>query len=624
MAPPSPADRRARRSPEEARAHILDAAEEALARLGPDAAGLKEVAAAAGVSHALVTHYFGRYEALVEAVVERALARTRARVTETMEAALRRRSPAQVVDAIFEGFRAGNTARLVSWALLRAPSERHEASPRRVQGLKAMADVVERLFAAPRETIEFAVMTAAAAGLGYVVGGAAYEEALGHAPSREREERYARFLGDLLHARLERPEREDGGSAQAIRLPPRDDEAIAAVDREVIERLLRAASSARDLDVPLRIVAEWLDAEGLAPGRANLAIVTHHPSLAGIGYAWTRAVRDVAKHERPWGFLDSAEHLASPLHVVMTTRAPLRLRLSQGEGLDRFAIARDFLAAGATDYLALPLPSSRGDVHVFSVWTDRAGGFTAKDVVRIASVAVPLATIVDLFESRRLARTIVETYLGPRTGPRVLEGKMQRGASERLKAAVWFSDVRSFTDATERYGDEAMVGALDRWFELAISAVHAHGGEVLKLMGDAVLAVFPVAGGDWQQATESALTAGVALHEAEEAHALHSNLPLRSVIALHAGEVLYGNVGSARRLDFTVIGTTVNAAARLSGLCRTLGEPILVSDAFAARNARAFAPLGKQSLRGLRDPMGVFAPRAPTESRPTSRRRDDA
>lgn len=337
-------------------------------------------------------------------------------------------------------------------------------------------------------------------------------------------------------------------------------------------------------------------------------MLTVHPALAGRGWAWTRTSSEVVYHERAAGFLDTREHRESPLHTVMTTREPLRLLLHAGEGIDRFDIVSTFVRAGATDYLAVPISSARGDIHALAVWTDRSGGWTDAQVGLLRALVPVIAMSIERFEGHRLAEMIATTYLGRRTGLRVLAGQIHRGTNERIRAAVWFSDVRSFTDLTRRYGDEAIVRALDGWLEMSVDAVDRHRGEVLKFMGDALLAIFPIEGDDWRTAVDHALDAAAELHEGERRRARDTNVPMYSGVALHTGEVIYGNIGAPTRLDFTVIGSAVNITARIAGLCRTLAEPVLVSRRLAESTDREFRMCGTHALRGIEAPIDVLAP----------------
>ena len=195
----------------------------------------------------------------------------------------------------------------------------------------------------------------------------------------------------------------------------------------------------------------------------------------------------VERWERPWGFLEAAEHQCSPVHWVMSQRQLLRVRLA-GPGADPdaggFALLQAFRdEGGAVDYLGLPVPTSRGDVHVFSMWTDRPGGWTEDEISAVIQGLPAISVVVEMMEWRRLSAVVVSTYLGARTGPRVLAGQISRGATERIRAAVWFADLRSFSSLTEQHGERTMVVALDDWFEMAVNAVHRHGGEARGVRG---------------------------------------------------------------------------------------------------------------------------------------------
>jgi adenylate cyclase len=372
------------------------------------------------------------------------------------------------------------------------------------------------------------------------------------------------------------------------------------------EHLVHAAIGSGALEPLVQTLADCIVTQGLAPLRLSLSVLTLHPSLAGLGIVWHAGDGTVGRHARPWGFLETDEHRSSPLHVVMTTRQTLRVRLERGEGA-AFAILRDFRQAGATDYVALPIPSLRGDVHVLALSTSRPGGFSDQDLEGLHTLVPVLSLAVETFESRRLARIIVETYLGPRTGPRVLAGQIHRGASERIPAAVWFSDLRSFTSLTRVLGDEGTVQALNGWFELAVGSIQEHGGEVLKFIGDALLAIFPVQDDGWRDAVDMAVAAAQQIHRAEFAHGRLDGQILESGVAIHTGDVLYGNVGAPGRLDFTVLGSAVNTAARVSGLCATLGEPLVLSGRAAVCCSSPLRALGAHPVKGFPDPVDLFA-----------------
>jgi adenylate cyclase len=227
-----------------------------------------------------------------------------------------------------------------------------------------------------------------------------------------------------------------------------------------------------------------------------------------------------------------------------------------------------------------------------------------RDAARFA--AAPLATI----SSRATLSAVLEAYLGRRSAARVLAGPMRREVGETIRAALLFADLRSFTALSEANPPAEVIAALGAWFDCIAGAVHAFGGEVLKFIGDGVLAIFPVVGESPRPACDAALRA-VSSAQAGMVHLDASRreqgLPLLSFgVALHLGEILWGNVGAADRLDFTAIGSAVNLVSRLEGLCRPLGRTVLISGAVAAETTAKLIPLGTHALRGIASPCAVY------------------
>jgi adenylate cyclase len=220
--------------------------------------------------------------------------------------------------------------------------------------------------------------------------------------------------------------------------------------------------------------------------------------------------------------------------------------------------------------------------------------------------AAPLATLT----ARATLSATLEAYLGRRSAARVLAGPLRRGIGETIEATLLFADLRGFTALSESSPPNAVISALDAWFDRIAGSVHAYGGEVLKFMGDGVLAIFPVVGGSPRNACEAALKAVAAARSGmahlDEARRRDGLAPLPFGVALHLGEMLWGNIGAADRLDFTAIGPAVNLVSRLEGLCRPLDKAVLISGAFAAATTAALIPLGTHELRGIAAPCAVF------------------
>jgi adenylate cyclase len=236
--------------------------------------------------------------------------------------------------------------------------------------------------------------------------------------------------------------------------------------------------------------------------------------------------------------------------------------------------------------------------------------FTAGEAGRLSEAARFAAAPLAALTARATLAAALEAYLGRRSAARVLAGPLRRGVGETIQAALLFADLRGFTALSESNPPSAVISALDAWFDRIALSVHAFGGEVLKFIGDGVLAIFPVAGATPRGACDAALSAVAAaragMAHLDDARRRDGLAPLPFGVALHLGEILWGNIGAADRLDFTAIGPAVNLVSRLEGLCRPLDKAVLVSGAFAAETSAPLISLGEHALRGIASPCAVF------------------
>jgi adenylate cyclase len=236
--------------------------------------------------------------------------------------------------------------------------------------------------------------------------------------------------------------------------------------------------------------------------------------------------------------------------------------------------------------------------------------FSPKEAERLHEAARFAAAPLAALTARDTLTAALEAYLGRRSAARVLAGPLRRGIGETIQAALLFADLRGFTALSESNPPSAVISALDAWFDRIAGSIHAFGGEVLKFMGDGVLAIFPVVGGSARDACDAALRAVSAARSGmahlDETRREQGLPPLPFAVALHLGEMLWGNIGAADRLDFTAIGPAVNLVSRLEGLCRPLDRSVLVSGAFAAESGASLIPLGTHTLRGIASPCPVF------------------
>jgi adenylate cyclase len=296
--------------------------------------------------------------------------------------------------------------------------------------------------------------------------------------------------------------------------------------------------------------------------------------------------------------------------VVDETERPFRRRLD--ETCSDMPLLEELRQVGATEYIMYPLPFlNRTRTAVISFATQRPRGFDPTTLNELEFAVNLLSPYFERYILRRIAIDLLDTYVGPHTGQRILDGQVDRGAAERIDAAIWFADLRGFTLLSEQSPIPEVLDHLNAWFGTIGEVLEAHGGEVLKFMGDAVLAIFPTSvGQDRATSCRNALKAAEEFGCRTEAENVLRRLsgaaPLFHGLALHVGEVAYGNVGAARRLDFTVIGPAVNRASRLLSLSKLLDQEVLVSDDLAREIDQPLVDLGCHNLRGVDGPQRVF------------------
>jgi adenylate cyclase len=270
-------------------------------------------------------------------------------------------------------------------------------------------------------------------------------------------------------------------------------------------------------------------------------------------------------------------------------------------------------ADGFTDYTALPAPFSDGTTKAMTFATRRPGGFEDADIAALMALMPQISLLLEIQTLRRTTRILLDTDVGPTSGRRVLQGQIKRGQGEDIRAVLWFSDLRGFTELSDALSNEELIALLNDYFGALVVAVEAERGEVLKFIGDAMLAIYPIAtASSGKRAAQRALTAAraakVKIAEINAARRAAGRAQIAWGLALHVGEVHYGNIGGEMRLDFTVIGPAVNLAARLQGLAGRLGESCVVSADIAAllKGAGNLRDLGKHELKGVAQKQQVF------------------
>jgi adenylate cyclase len=388
-----------------------------------------------------------------------------------------------------------------------------------------------------------------------------------------------------------------------------DDPQVTERVRAVVDWLVDGARTAQQPQDVLAELCARLVACGLPLHRVASFVRTLHPDVMGRRFLW-RAGEGVTVSEAAYDVMETDTYRRSPVPVVFATAQPIRRRIEAPDCPNDYEIVEEMRAEGVSDYLIQPLQFTNGEVHAISWTTLRPGGFTDADVAALEAIRRPLARLAEVYALRRLATTLLGTYVGRDAGERILQGQIRRGDIERIEAVILLSDLRDFTGLSNRLPAESVIALLNSYFDCLVPALRAHGGEVLKFLGDGLLGILPVAA-DPAAACRSALAAageaGAALAETNAERAERGEPGLRYGVALHLGEVLYGNVGSTGRLDFTTVGPAVNLTARLETLARDLGRDLVVSAAFAQYCPESLTSLGSFRLRGFRDPQEVFA-----------------
>ena len=377
---------------------------------------------------------------------------------------------------------------------------------------------------------------------------------------------------------------------------------------EMVDWLLRDASRVTTPEELIIQLASKLQATGVPLSRLAVMIWSLHPMIAGRRYLWRRGIDEVDVVAPSNDIHNQPEYLASPLRHVSNGLGGVRQKIGMNHGDASFPVIEDLRAMGATDYVAMPLPFSDGRINVLTLTTDHPDGFSTSDLGLIFEISPVLSRYLEVFNLRGTAQSLLETYVGKRTGARVLGGEIRRGDGDEIDAAIMFCDLRSSTALEETLGRAAYIELLNSFFDTVSTQVTSAGGEVLKFIGDAVLAVFP-AGDDTDQARDQALAAARAI--ATELDRLAENTDdiahhYDCAIGIAFGQVTYGNVGSRERLDFTVIGQPANIAARLADYGKSAGERIVITGDLA-RGAPDARPLGALRLHNVSDDVDSYA-----------------
>ena len=354
-----------------------------------------------------------------------------------------------------------------------------------------------------------------------------------------------------------------------------------------------------------------LQQAGLPLTRATLHILIHHPQWLGARMLWADGMREAEISRVDHDVRERSEYIGSPGNEIHDGVTEVRENLERDRSLGRqHAVYDEMRAKGLTDYVAWPLYHTLGKRHFVTFATDRPGGFDDADIASLKKVLPVLALVSEIRVKNRLARTLLETYVGTHAGELILAGATRRGTGTTVSAAILICDLRDFTKISDNWPRDDVIDLLNGYFDAMSEPVAKYGGEILKFIGDGMLAIFPLsepqACANLMHAVSEARQAMAALNEK---NAETGRAPLNYGIGIHVGDVMYGNIGSRARLDFTVIGPAVNMASRLEALTKQLGRTVLLSRAFAdfVKGDFELERVGEHAVRGFNDPIELFA-----------------
>ncbi|MEZ5931707.1 MAG: DUF427 domain-containing protein [Alphaproteobacteria bacterium] len=403
----------------------------------------------------------------------------------------------------------------------------------------------------------------------------------------------------------------DGWYQDGLRMA-RQEPPASTIGNPFVDWLMRKAPHVKTAEELVRGFAEMLVGAGQPVWRVRCMIRTLHPEVLASVYTWQDDWNEISVHHPTYEVLDKEAFQSSPFALIMRGEGGIRRRLTGASPVLDFPVLEELRERGATDYVAIPLKFSDGQLNIITLVSKAPDGFTTEHLGELYEILPMLARVMEVHALHRTAASLLGTYLGHNTGQRVLNGRIKRGDGEDVHAVIWFSDLRESTRLSETLPRATYLALLDGFFDAMAGAVMDHGGEVLKFIGDSVLAIFPIKDRTSKH-PDAPAKAIAAARDAERRMAklnqdrqAMGESPLGYGIALHRGDLTYGNIGASGRLDFTVIGPAVNQASRIQDMCKALQAPILLSAAFANSFAGDLPSFGEHQLRGIEARQELF------------------
>jgi adenylate cyclase len=383
-------------------------------------------------------------------------------------------------------------------------------------------------------------------------------------------------------------------------------------DTDVVHWLTNGTRDMRFIDNIFAEMCLRIQRSGIPLKRSTLHVLIQHPQWLGAKILWAEGMREAEISRVDHEVRERSEYIGSPANEIHDGATEVRENLERDPALGRrHAVYDEMRAAGLTDYVAWPLYHTLGKRHIVTFATDRPGGFDEADIAGLQRLLPVLALVSEIRIKNRLARTLLETYVGSHAGELILAGATRRGSGTTVRAAILICDLRDFTAISDNWPRDDVIDLLNGYFDAMSEPIARHGGEILKFIGDGLLAIFPLsepaACANLLRAVSEARQAMAALNQTNREAG--GRAPLNYGIGVHVGDVMYGNIGSQTRLDFTVIGPAVNMASRLEALTKQLGKPVLLSRAFAdfVQDDFDLESVGEHPVRGFNDPIELFA-----------------
>jgi adenylate cyclase len=380
---------------------------------------------------------------------------------------------------------------------------------------------------------------------------------------------------------------------------------------EIIRWLINETREERFMENIFAALCNRLQTAGLPLKRASLHLQIQHPQWLGGRITWSDGMQVAEIVRVDHEVRERAEYIGSPAQEIHDGASVVRENLECDPARGRrHAIFDELRSMGLTDYVAWPIYHTLGKRHFATFATDRSGGFTDAHLADLSSLLPVLALVSEIRVKNRLTRTLLDTYVGSHAGELILAGATRRGSGVTVRAAIMICDLRDFTRISDNWPRDDVIDLLNGYFDAVSEPLSRRGGEILKFMGDGLLAIFPLSE---PKACANLLHAVAEAHQAmtalNESNRELGRVPLNYGVGIHVGDVMYGNIGSRSRLDFTVIGPAVNLASRLEALTKQLGRSVVMSRDFADQVKGEFnlEAVGKHSVRGFSDPIELFA-----------------